>query len=70
MRVCVCLCVCVSVNDLVGKIQAEPNDLGSSNLVQLITIMRGRSLLFFKVMGQRSRSWQHLIGKPCGQDTD
>ena len=43
---------------------------GSYKLVHLITMMRGRCLLFSKVRGQRSRSFCHTVGKPCRQDTE
>ena len=43
------------------------------NLVQLITMMKERCLLFFKVGGQRSESYCHIEEKRgrvhCKQDT-
>ena len=45
----------VSAN-LVNTIQAEPFQLGPSNLVHILLMTRGPHLLIFKVMGQRSRS--------------
>jgi hypothetical protein len=38
--------------NLVSRIETELEALESYNLVHLITIMRGRALLFFKVKGQ------------------
>ena len=59
----VCLSVCPG---LVGR----TNSPGSYNLVHLISMMRQRCLLFFKVGGPRSRSYCHIVGKRCRQDTD
>ena len=42
--------------NLVNTIQTEPFQLGPSNLVHRLLMTRGRHLLTFKVMGQRSRS--------------
>ena len=42
--------------NLVNTIQTEPFQLGPSNLVHRLLMTRGRHLLIFKVMGQRSRS--------------
>ena len=33
-------------------------------------IIRWRCLLFFKVVGQRWRSYCHIVGKRCSQDTE
>ena len=55
----VCLSVRLSVRlstKLVDTIQTEPFQLGRSNLVHRLLMTRGRTLLIFKVMGQRSRS--------------
>ena len=55
----VCLSVRLSVRlstKLVDTIQTEPFQLGPSNLVHRLLMTRGRTLLIFKVMGQRSRS--------------
>ena len=55
----VCPSVCLSVRlstKLVNTIQTEPFQLGSSNLVHLLLMTKGRTLLIFKVRGQRSRS--------------
>ena len=59
----VCLSVCLSVylsvrlsTKLVDTIQTEPFQLGPSNLIHILLMTRGRTLLIFKVMGQRSRS--------------
>ena len=41
---------------LVNTIQTELFQLGSSNLVHILLMTRGQTLLMFKVMGQRSRS--------------
>ena len=42
--------------NLVNTIQTEPFELGLSNLVHILLMTRGRTLLIFKVRGQRSRS--------------
>ena len=42
---------------------------GSYNLVQLISILRNRCPFFFKVGGQRSRWYCHIVEKHCRQDT-
>ena len=42
--------------NLVNMIQTELFQLGLSNLVHIFLMTRGRTLLIFKVMGQRSRS--------------
>ena len=42
--------------NLVNTIQTEPFQLGPSNLVHILLMTRGLTLLIFKVMGQRSRS--------------
>ena len=55
----VCLGVCLSVGlsaKLVNTIETEPFHLGPSNLVYTLLMTRGRTLLIFKVRGQRSRS--------------
>ena len=54
-RLSVCLSVRLSTK-LVNKIQTEPFKLEPSNLVHLLLMTRGRTLLIFKVRGQRSRS--------------
>ena len=57
-----------------SRIQTEPLAPGSYSLVQLITMLRGRCLLFFKIGGQRSRLDCQIVGKhgkiKCRQDTD
>ena len=58
-RASVCLSVCLSVGlsrKLVNTIQTELFQLGPSNFVYILLMTRGRTLLIFKVMGQRSRS--------------
>ena len=47
--------VCLSTK-LVNTIQTEPLQLGPSNLVHILLMTRERTLLIFKVWGQRSRS--------------
>ena len=42
--------------NLVNIIQTELFQLGPSNLIHILLMTRGRTLLIFKVMGQRSRS--------------
>ena len=42
--------------NFVNMIQTEPFQLGPSNLVHILLMIRGRHLLIFKVRGQRSRS--------------
>ena len=54
-RLSICLSVRLSTK-LVNTIQTEPFQLGPSNLVHLLLMTRGRTLLIFKVRGQRSRS--------------
>ena len=67
--------------NLVNTIQTEPFKLGPSNLVHILLMTRGRHLLIFKVMGQRSRSCSTLllsfclsvcpsVHKACRLDTD
>ena len=41
---------------LVNMIQTEPFQLGPLNLVYLLLMIRGRTLLIFKVRDRRSRS--------------
>ena len=48
-----CLSVRLSTK-LVNTIQTEPLKLGPSNLVHLLPMTRGRTLLIFKVRGRRS----------------
>ena len=55
VRPSVCLSVCLSTK-LVNMIQTEPLQLGPSNLVHILLMTRGQTLLIFKVRGQRSRS--------------
>ena len=55
VRPSVCLSVGLSAN-LVNMIQTEPFQLGLSNLVHILLMTRRRTLLIFKVRGQRSRS--------------
>ena len=55
VRLSVCSSVRLSIK-LVNTIQTEPFELGPSNLVHLLLMTRGRTLLIFKVRGQRSRS--------------
>ena len=56
---------------LVNTIQTKPFQLGLSNLVHILLMTRGRTLLIFKVRGQRLR-WRTLdiVVKPCKHDTD
>ena len=49
------LSVCLSAK-LVNTLQTEPFKLGRSNLVHILLMIRGRTLLIFKVMGQRAVS--------------
>ena len=53
-----------------GRIQNEPLAPGSDNLVKLISMMRERAFLFFRVDGQRSRSYCDIVEKDCRQDTE
>ena len=55
VRPSVCLSVGMSTK-LVNTIQTEPFQLGPSNLVHILLMTRGQTLLIFKVRGQRSRS--------------
>ena len=54
----------------VRALKAKPLAPGSYNLVYLISMMTGRCLLLFKVGGQRSRLYCHIIEKHCRQDTE
>ena len=54
-RLPVCLGVCLSVGlsaKLVNRIETEPFQLGQSNLVHLLLMTRGQTLLIFKVRGR------------------
>ena len=64
------LSVCPSVHKAWNTKQTERLQLGPSNLVHLLLMTRGRTLLIFKVRGQRSRSHLHIVVKPCKHDTD
>ena len=59
VRLPVWVSVCLSVGlsaKLVNTIETEPLHLGPPNLVHILLMTRGRTLLIFKVRGQRSRS--------------
>ena len=57
--------------NLVNIIQTEPFKLGPSNLVHILLMARGRHLLVFKVMGQRSRSHvRHFLNLANAIKTD
>ena len=43
-------------NKLVNTIETKPLCASSSNLADMLTVMRGYTLLILKVRGQRSRS--------------
>ena len=43
-------------NKLVNTIETKPLCASSSNLADMLTVMRGCTLLILKVRGQRSRS--------------
>ena len=56
----VCLSVCLSVRlsvglstKLVNTVQTEPYQLGPSNLIHILLMTRGRTLMIFKVMGSK-----------------
>ena len=51
----VCLSVCLSAK-LKNMIQTEPFQLGPSKLVHILRKTRRRTVMIFKIMGQRSRS--------------
>ena len=51
----VCLSVCLSAK-LKNMIQTEPFHLGPSTLVHILLMTRRRTVMVFKIMGQRSRS--------------
>ena len=55
VRLSGCLSVGLSAK-IVNTIETEPFQLGPSNLVHILLMTRGRTLLNFKVRGQRSRS--------------
>ena len=48
-------------SNLLNMIKTEPFQLGPSNLVHILFMARGQTLLIFKVMGQRSRSRYTLL---------
>ena len=52
---------------IVGRIQTEPK---VQDLKTWYSMIRGKCLLFFKVGGQRSRSYFHIVGKRCRQITE
>ena len=54
VRLGVCLSVGLSAK-FVNTIETEPFQLGPSNLVHILFMTRGQTLLIFKVGGQRSR---------------
>ena len=56
----VCLSICLS-----WPCKAKPLGARSKNLDHMISMVRGRCLLFFKFRGQRSRSYCHKVGKRC-----
>ena len=61
-RLSVCACVCLSgshtflIVTLVNTIETKPLHISLSNLQDLLTVMRGCTLLILEVRGQRSRS--------------
>ena len=57
---------CTLLFNLVNTIQTKPFKLGPSNFVHILLIPRGRTLLIFKVRGQRSRS-HTKVDKSCQQ---
>ena len=47
--------------DLVNTIETKPLHISLSNLADMLTMMRGWTLLIFEVRGQRSRSqWRYI----------
>ena len=64
-RACVCACVRLSVRpsvDLVNTIETTPLHVSLSNLADMLTMMRGWTLLILKVRGQRSRFTMVIYG--------
>ena len=61
-RLSVCACVCLSgshtflIVTLVNTIETKPLHISLSNLQDMLTVMRGCTLLILEVRGQRSRS--------------
>ena len=46
---------------LVNTIETKPLCISSSNLAEMLTLVRGWTLLIFEVRGQRSRlQWTHM----------
>ena len=68
-RASVCLSVRLSTK-LVNTIQTEPYQLGPSNLVHLLLMTKGRTLLIFKVMVKGQGHTLHIVVQPCKHDTD
>ena len=56
--------------NLVNTIQTEPFELGLSNLVHILLMTRGRTLLIFKVRGKGQGRTLQIVVKPCKRDTD
>ena len=61
-RLSVCACVCLSdshtflIVTLVNTIETKPLHISLSDLQDMLTVMRGCTLLILEVRGQRSRS--------------
>ena len=73
VRLSVCLGVCLSVGlsaKLVNTIETEPFQLGPSNLVHILLMKRGRTLLNFKVRVKGQGHMLDIVVKPYKQDTD
>ena len=69
----VCLSVRLSVRlstKLVDTIQTEPFELGPSNLVHILLMTRGRTLLIFKVRVKGQGHTLDIVHKACRHDTD
>ena len=64
LSVCACVRACVCLSDshtflivtLVNTIETKPLHISLSNLQDMLTVMRGCTLLILEVRGQRSRS--------------
>ena len=61
------VCPCV---DLVNAIESTPLHISLSNLEDMLTMMRGCTLLILEVRGQRSRSQWTSMEKACEHNRD
>ena len=52
-------------NKLVNAIESTPLHISLSDLANMLTVMRGCTLLILEVIGQRSRSVRLSVRGPC-----